>query len=64
MKMLSKGSLLSVAFLLLAFVFAPVAAEDVTLEFAQWWEPELPAGEFRALMEDRKSTRLNSSHGS
>ncbi len=51
MKMLSKGSLLSIAFLLLAFVFAPVAAEDVTLEFAQWWEPELPAGEFRALMD-------------
>ena len=51
MKMLSKGSLLSVAFLLLAFVFAPVAAENVTLEFAQWWEPELPAGEFRALMD-------------
>lgn len=25
--------------------------EPVTLEFAQWWEPELPAGEFRALMD-------------
>lgn len=24
---------------------------DVTLEFAQWWEPELPAGEFRKLMD-------------
>ncbi len=26
--------------------------EPVTLEFAQWWEPELPAGEFRALMDE------------
>jgi multiple sugar transport system substrate-binding protein len=26
--------------------------ETVTLEFAQWWEPELPAGEFRALMDE------------
>ena len=26
--------------------------ETVTLEFAQWWEPELPEGEFRALMDE------------
>lgn len=26
--------------------------EPVTLEFAQWWEPELPEGEFRALMDE------------
>ncbi len=26
-------------------------AGEVTLEFAQWWEPELPAGELRALMD-------------
>jgi multiple sugar transport system substrate-binding protein len=25
---------------------------DVTLEFAQWWEPELPDGAFRELMDD------------
>jgi multiple sugar transport system substrate-binding protein len=25
-------------------------SSDVTLEFAQWWEPELPVGAFRALM--------------
>lgn len=25
--------------------------ESVTLEFAQWWEPELPTGAFRALMD-------------
>jgi len=28
------------------------AQSEVTLEFAQWWEPELPAGEFRALMDE------------
>ena len=25
---------------------------DVTIEFAQWWEPELPDGQFRALMDE------------
>ncbi|MEZ4869721.1 MAG: sugar ABC transporter substrate-binding protein [Caldilineaceae bacterium] len=28
------------------------ASEAVTLEFTQWWEPELPAGSFRALMDE------------
>ncbi|GAK49144.1 sugar ABC transporter [Candidatus Moduliflexus flocculans] len=27
-------------------------AADVTIEFIQWWEPELPAGSFRAIMDD------------
>ena len=27
------------------------AGEEATLEFAQWWEPELPDGTFRALMD-------------
>lgn len=27
------------------------AGGDVTLEFAQWWEPELPAGSLRTLMD-------------
>lgn len=27
------------------------AGGDVTIEFAQWWEPELPDGAFRALMD-------------
>jgi multiple sugar transport system substrate-binding protein len=27
-------------------------AQEVTLQFAQWWEPELPEGEFRALMDE------------
>lgn len=25
---------------------------DVTIEFAQWWEPELPDGEFRSLIDE------------
>ncbi|MEZ4615408.1 MAG: sugar ABC transporter substrate-binding protein [Caldilineaceae bacterium] len=28
------------------------SGETVTLEFTQWWEPELPEGEFRALMDE------------
>lgn len=28
------------------------AQEEVTLEFTQWWEPELPEGSFRALMDE------------
>jgi multiple sugar transport system substrate-binding protein len=28
------------------------AQEEVTLEFAQWWEPELPEGAFRGLMDE------------
>ena len=31
------------------------AGGDVTLEFAQWWEPELPEGELRALMDTFES---------
>ncbi len=27
-------------------------AQDVTLEFIQWWEPELPEGSFRGLMDE------------
>lgn len=59
--MIKAGSLkrrlaaLAGAFALVAsglYVAAPARAADVTLEFAQWWEPELPAGAFRALMDD------------
>lgn len=31
---------------------AQTFAQDVTLEFIQWWEPELPEGSFRALMDE------------
>ncbi len=45
-------SILLCAALLLA-AFAPaLAQEEVTVEFVQWWEPELPEGSFRAIMDD------------
>lgn len=38
---------------LLLAVFSPaLAQEEVTVEFVQWWEPELPEGSFRAIMDD------------
>jgi len=38
--------------LLASFLTVPVFAEDpVTLEFSQWWEPELPEGAFRQLID-------------
>ncbi len=37
--------------LALVLVSAMVWAQDVNLEFIQWWEPELPAGSLRALMD-------------
>lgn len=30
---------------------ATASGEEVTIEFIQWWEPELPEGEFRKLMD-------------
>ena len=47
-------ALLSVAAVLVvsAGVSTPARAADVTLEFSQWWEPELPAGSFRGLMDE------------
>ncbi|GAB3618231.1 sugar ABC transporter substrate-binding protein [Okibacterium endophyticum] len=32
---------------------------EVTLEFAQWWEPELPEGEFRALIDEFEAENPN-----
>lgn len=34
------------------FFATPAKAADVTLEFSQWWAPELPEGSFRALMDE------------
>ena len=45
-------SLLLVALLLLSVGGMAMAQDTITLEFSQWWEPELPAGEFRALMDE------------
>ena len=39
--------LISVSLLLSSAVFA-----KKTIEFIQWWEPELPKGSFRAIMDD------------
>lgn len=50
--MMKKFLALVVAIVLLASMTSiAVADEDVTIEFIQWWEPELPAGAFRALMD-------------
>jgi multiple sugar transport system substrate-binding protein len=38
-----------------AFVTGPAHAADVTLDFAQWWEPELPPGALRGLMDKFES---------
>jgi len=46
---MKKSMLFAVLFLLLSSV---TWAADVTIEFIQWWEPELPAGSFRAIMDD------------
>ena len=37
---------------LLVFSAGGVMADDVVLEFQQWWEPELPEGSFRAILDD------------
>jgi len=37
--------------LVLVLMSAMVWAEDVTIEFIQWWAPELPAGSFQAVMD-------------
>jgi multiple sugar transport system substrate-binding protein len=42
-----KLGVLSVSLILASSVFA-----KTTIEFIQWWEPELPKGSFRAIMDD------------
>jgi len=41
--------------LVLVMFSAFVWAEDVTIEFIQWWAPELPAGSLQALMDQFQS---------
>ena len=43
-----------VGLLVLALLLAGgvTMAQDVVLEFQQWWEPELPEGSFRAILDD------------
>lgn len=52
---MTKGLKVAGILALLLSLFPLAFAQDsapVALEFAQWWEPELPAGEFRALMDE------------
>ena len=43
-----------VGLLIIALLLVPGVsmAQDVVLEFQQWWEPELPEGSFRAILDD------------
>jgi multiple sugar transport system substrate-binding protein len=43
----------AIVFLFSLVLFATLswAKDPVTIEFIQWWEPELPAGSFRAIMD-------------
>ena len=47
------GAVTASAMLLVTVGCAPAdsSSEGVTIEFAQWWEPELPDGAFRALID-------------
>lgn len=49
-----KKGIVGLALLAVMFVMTggTLAQSNVTLEFAQWWEPELPSGEFRALIDE------------
>ncbi|MCY3716084.1 MAG: sugar ABC transporter substrate-binding protein [Chloroflexi bacterium] len=47
-----KRYLLAVLMILLLVAAGAASAEDVTLEFQQWWEPELPEGSFRAILDE------------
>ncbi len=47
-----KRYLLVLLMILLLVAGSAASAQDVTLEFQQWWEPELPEGSFRAILDD------------
>lgn len=51
-KALSVICMVVVVALLTTGSFALAQDDTVTLEFSQWWEPELPEGAFRALMDE------------
>lgn len=50
-KILSLAITIAMLFSLVTFT-AAAAESDVTLEFVQWWEPELPDGFLRSLMDE------------
>ncbi len=47
-----KRYLIVLLMILLLMAGGAASAQDVTLEFQQWWEPELPEGSFRAILDD------------
>ena len=47
-----KRMMLAALMILLLLVGGAAYADDVVLEFQQWWEPELPEGAFRALLDE------------
>jgi multiple sugar transport system substrate-binding protein len=49
---MKKAIVLLLSLVLIASFCWAKDAEPVTIEFIQWWEPELPAGSFRAIMND------------
>ena len=40
------------SFVLVSVIGVTKAAAETTIEFIQWWEPELPEGSFRAIIDD------------
>jgi multiple sugar transport system substrate-binding protein len=49
---MNKAMKIFLALLSAVTISVQTLAQDVTLEFIQWWEPELPEGSFRALMDE------------
>ncbi len=47
-----KKYVLGLMILLLLLTGVSMAQDDVVLEFQQWWEPELPEGSFRAILDE------------
>ncbi len=47
-----KKYVLGLMVLLLLLTGVSMAQDDVVLEFQQWWEPELPEGSFRAILDE------------
>ncbi|MEG1516408.1 MAG: sugar ABC transporter substrate-binding protein, partial [Clostridia bacterium] len=52
-------SLVLVVVLMLSLCSFAIAEEPVTIEFIQWWEPELPEGFFRSLMDEFEAQNPN-----
>jgi len=54
------GTVLAVTILFVPVMSSSVAAQDnVTIEFMQWWQPEMEEGVFEALIEDYEESHPN-----